>query len=152
MSMLPENELGVFEMAFIVWTENYHIGVEKFDRQHREFALIMNDIYDTIGKPKEAENLKWLFKELFKFMDNHFAEEEAFIKVAAEPEYAAHKKAHERLRANLSDMWEQHQMGYSAREMELMPNLKRWFVGHTQSMDRKYVPYYTLRERELARL
>ena len=133
-------------MAFIVWTENYHIGIEKFDRHHRELALIMNDIYDTLGKPREAENLKWSFKELCKYVNEHFVEEEAFSKETAEPEYAAHKKAHDLLRANLNDMWEQYQMGYSAREMQLMQNLKRWFVGHTQSMDRKYVPYYTRQE------
>ena len=129
-------------MAFIVWKDSYNLGIEVIDQQHLKLAWIINDVYDSIGKNHEGSSLKWAFRELFEYVDYHFLTEEKFLFKASEAEYEKHKKSHDKFREKLREMWNGFQMGFLARDLELMQELKRWFVGHTQGFDRQYIPLY----------
>jgi len=129
-------------MAFIVWKDSYNLGITTVDQQHQNLAFIINDVYDAIGKSHEASSLKWAFKELFEYVDYHFLTEEKFLFKVSEQEYGRHKKAHDKFRERLRQMWSEFQMGFLARDLELMQFLKRWFITHTQGIDREYIPLY----------
>ena len=69
-----DNKLDSFDV--FPWNDNFSIGIEDIDRQHRNLVDLLNELTVTLIQDNEAELTK-VFEELAAYADYHFKAEEA---------------------------------------------------------------------------
>lgn len=57
------------------------------------------------------------------------------------PEYDQHKKAHDILVSQVSDIKKKFDQGEEVLSIEVFDFLKSWLTNHIQKIDRQYTPY-----------
>jgi len=122
-------------MALLQWKDQYSVGVEAVDHEHKELIDLINRLYDEASKEGTALSVSAFFGDLFKGISSHFALEEQFMRDRNYNQFAPHKADHERLLDEIRDImddFEQHEVLSSA---ELGARLEAWFGRHFETHD-----------------
>ncbi|CAG1020506.1 hemerythrin family protein [Methylomonas sp. LL1] len=82
------------------WQDQYRIGDEKIDRQHRQLFDLANQLANSQTQQDMTEN----FMLLYKHVREHFQEEERFMKDLHYPEYQNHVNEHNLMLDKLVDV------------------------------------------------
>ncbi len=77
------------------WSESYRIDGGPIDDQHKQLFFLANCVFAVPAA--DTEEIKLTVKELFRYMEYHFADEERLMQKAAYPELAEHVELHERI-------------------------------------------------------
>ncbi|MFZ5776290.1 MAG: bacteriohemerythrin [Thermodesulfobacteriota bacterium] len=128
-------------MAIFAWKNEYEVGIEEIDRQHRELVAILDDLYTAMLNARGVEQVESTLERLTQYTKNHFATEERLFKKHAYPEEREHAAEHAAMLARVAKFRREHQHG-KAVGVELMHYLKGWFVEHLQTTDHRYVPFF----------
>ena len=84
-------------MAFLSWRNEYRVGVEQIDEEHRYLFDLINAFHDThIGGTKRSA-LEQILNRLVHYAEQHFRHEEAIMEAEAYPAYVEHCALHEDL-------------------------------------------------------
>jgi len=86
----------------IDWKDSYRIGDEAIDRQHQELFELANAMFAATDKAA----LQLCAMRLFKHVREHFADEEALMKMVGYPGYQGHVESHNRILKNLGEVSE----------------------------------------------
>ena len=124
-------------MAFITWKKEFEVGYAKVDDQHKELVRIINSLADAMGSGKGKEELGKVLHFLAEYTVSHFGTEEALMKSNSYPGYAAHKKIHEDLLAQVGDLVTKFDSGKSVLTVQVMNFLQDWLIKHIQGEDTK---------------
>ncbi len=130
-------------MEFIEWNDGMSVGVEKFNGEHQQLIQFVNRLNQALkagGARKELENI---LTGLVKYTAIHFTHEEEYMKIHDYPDYAAHKKEHDTLTAQVTDFFERFKSGSASFSLELLVFLKDWLVNHIMGTDMKYREFFT---------
>lgn len=127
-------------MNEVVWKDEYNIGVDLIDREHRRLFKIINKVYAFVDNEKKSQ---WACQEGIKFFrdhaSRHFADEEAYMADMGYPDLKVHKRAHSRFRDSMLPVLEQEleKTGYSRESVEhFLGVCVGWLIGHTLTEDR----------------
>ncbi len=128
-------EVGNF---FILWQDNYSVGHNILDNQHKYLLKIINDLYESmISKDLEGDYGE-LLKELTKYTKVHFVYEERFLEKIGFQEINDHLAYHAEMKKKIGllevDMTT---LGKEWR-LELLIFLKKWWLDHILKQDMKY--------------
>ena len=126
-----------------MWKENYRIGVEKIDAQHRALFQHITDFLQTIKEEGDWEAKIPKVMETSKFMQSyaieHFNDEEAFQQSIHYEEYEKHHEIHENFKVDLANlaikMEESHYSEDTAKEFG--GKLMTWLIYHVTMEDQK---------------
>lgn len=133
-------------MAIFYWLEEYAIGHDKIDQQHRQIVDILNQLYTLLnesGADRKAD-AELVFDQLANYVTEHFAFEEDLMFNSGYPneQLIAHKATHAALLAKVQSIVQAHQEGDEAALSELLPYLYgNWLIEHICGTDRDYAPY-----------
>lgn len=128
-------------MAFIEWKECYNIGVEVIDKQHYSLAETINALYDVSSDPKKEKAIERAFYTLISYTKFHFKAEEDILEDNAYPKLEEHKYEHLMLQEEVFERQKEFALYGNEIYPELIAFLKRWFMGHTQGVDREFVEH-----------
>ena len=81
------------------------------------------------------------FSALLGYTVYHFATEEAFFDKYGYPALASHKKEHETLRKQATELSEGFSRGEPVISAETMTFLKNWLYHHIMVSDKKFGPF-----------
>lgn len=138
--MDTEWKTDVGEYMNIEWKEEYNLGIEEIDYQHRIFLSLIKKIEDFINNPESGRSILRLILELKKYAEFHFQSEENTMVDRMFPGIISHKQQHEKLLSSLQLVLFKIEIG----EMDLkqLPKfLNSWLVNHTLKEDKKLVTY-----------
>jgi hemerythrin len=117
----------------LVWSDNYNIGVEEIDAQHRRFLSLMEKLYQS----KDDALDKSILKELVRYAEFHFSSEEKMMQIYNYDKIQDHQELHEKLMTEL--------LSYSnpigSEELDKFKLLKfliKWFLDHTTREDKDF--------------
>lgn len=133
-------------MAIFYWLEEYAIGHDKIDSQHRQIVDILNQLYTLLndsGADRQAE-AELVFDQLANYVTEHFAYEEDLIFNCGYPNdlLIAHKATHAALLSKVQCIARAHQEGDAAALSELLPYLYgNWLIEHICGTDKAYASY-----------
>lgn len=123
----------------IEWKEEYNLGIEEIDFEHRIFVSIIKKIDDVVNSDTEKSLLR-LIMELKKYAAFHFQSEENTMIDVNFPDIINHKNQHERLLSKLQLIILQIEMDQI--ELNKLPTfLMEWFVSHTLEEDKKLATF-----------
>ena len=121
------------------WREEFNLGVEEIDKEHRRLFKIINKIF-TIRE--EEKNSQWACQEGIKFFKSHamkhFADEEAYMASIGFEGLEQHRRIHQGFREYTLPALEQEleQSEYSEETVDhFLGVCAGWLIGHTLTED-----------------
>ena len=121
-------------MALLHWKDQYSVGIEAVDHEHKELIELINQLHDELTASGEDLSIEAFFGDLFKGISAHFALEERFMRERRYDQLAQHKADHERLLDEIRDImddFEQHEVASA----DLGTRLDAWFSRHFETHD-----------------
>ena len=128
-------------MALMAWSDQLSVNVEQVDSQHKKLVELLNNFHDAMKQGKGKEAMGQTFSELLKYTVYHFGTEEEYFKKYAYPAFVAHKREHEALTKQATELSERHSRGEAVISADTMTFLKNWLHDHIMGSDKKFGPF-----------
>ena len=127
---------------FVCWDDEYSVGFEIIDNQHKELIKMTNLLFKScsMGGTVADVALMKTIRGAVEYAQNHFHLEEKYMAQLNFPELAAHKEEHEQFVALVSQTIKEFEESKS-EPLALANFLKKWLLNHIAQTDKKYAPY-----------
>ena len=118
------------------WINDYSLGIEEIDKQHRQLLKLYQCLYQSIKKDKpRISQISLILSEFITVTDDHFTTEEKYFQYYDDPEMAEwHKSEHDismsLLRTFETELEDGLQTAHSALSL-----ISSWFLGHVCGVD-----------------
>lgn len=129
-------------MAFFNWEQRFEVCVESINSQHKQLVELINNLYDSIKTGNAKESTIPVLKELVKYTENHFADEEALMAKYGFPFLEVHKAEHETFVHKISDCLAKALLDKSSVSIEILQFLLKWLGSHIMGLDQQYSKYF----------
>ena len=123
----------------LTWSEDYAVGVEQIDSEHRKIFENFNKLYTMMRDGHGHEYYEELMRFLVEYVNTHFEHEEQYqLKVAYE-NYEEHKDRHDKFSQRINEMMESHK-NENISDNDLISIslfIKDWLIHHILLEDMK---------------
>jgi hemerythrin-like metal-binding protein len=127
---------GRNSMPVMVWDDSLSVGIADIDAQHQRLVELLNQLHHSQTTGKGNEVVRQVLEALTSYTVDHFAFEEKLFAKHGYVELDAHRAAHEKLIARVSQFVEEWKSGRATMGSELFMFLRGWLNGHTRGSDR----------------
>ena len=128
-------------MELLDWKEEYSVGIEDIDRQHKKLISIINQLKKAMLEGNDREAMSRTFFELVKYTIYHFTTEEEYFDQYSYPKKEDHKNQHNKFVREVYDLQGKFDSGEDISASELMNFLHDWWNNHIICSDKKYEPF-----------
>ncbi len=123
---------------FVVWKDEYSVGVESLDDDHKKLLNLINNLQLAVHYQTGENFEKEALTDVVAYTKYHFEREEKMMQEASYADFDAHKAVHTAMIAKVNKfLLEYEKQGHDALE-ELAQYLKDWLVGHINGTDQEY--------------
>jgi len=119
-------------MPVLEWNEDFCLGIEHLDNEHRYLVEMINFFYDACAKKSPVENLDIFLKELIIYAAAHFNSEEKMMKELEYVEFAEHKERHLFFVKTIVEMKAEFEEERKDISVVTLTFLIHWMRHHTQ--------------------
>jgi hemerythrin len=123
------------------WKENFNIGIEEIDNQHKSFLECLNDCCAQISINRGSLIDKSLIDKLSDYASTHFKFEENLMEFEGYPEIEQHRKMHQYFELQVAEM----EISIADQEVRslksVLPFLRDWLLNHIIEQDKKFASY-----------
>lgn len=128
-------------MPILNWSEEFSIGNEEIDLQHKKWFEIYNKAHEKMMGNLPAENKKDIGRdaldEMIEYTRFHFKTEESLMETAGFSDIAHHKTIHRDFAKELGHMQHKLHSGEWVLNSEIIKTIENWLVGHIMNEDQK---------------
>ena len=132
-------------MAFIEWDDGvYSVGIAFIDEQHKVLVGLINALHKHMADENPSpEFIEKIMNTLISYTENHFKDEEMFLKNIGFPYLEAHSKQHNKF----TDVILTYKDDFSTKPNKknilnkLLEVLKDWLMNHILEEDKAYTRY-----------
>ena len=123
----------------IAWSENYSLGNEQLDAQHKQLFEFVSNLVGACIDGSSTEKLSETLDFLVNYAVRHFSDEEALQVQYNFPEYEKHKKMHDEFKITVTELVERFHNSESPTELnnDINKIVVRWLVNHILREDKK---------------
>ncbi|TAK46927.1 MAG: bacteriohemerythrin [Xanthobacteraceae bacterium] len=121
-------------MALLQWKDQYSVGIEAVDYEHKELVGMINRLHDELMASGRDLSVSAFFGDLFMGISAHFALEERLMRERRYDQLIQHKADHERLLDEIRDIMDDFEEHEAASD-ELSKRLDAWFSRHFETHD-----------------
>ena len=125
------------------------VGIAALNKQHLrlasyavEFQQIVEELSDREPVHEDWKRIDALFSRISRFIAEHFRDEEALMVAHQYPEYASHKKIHDKLVEEMARVQSQINNRNVKFKGKLSSLLLNWLYGHINEVDYKYRDFF----------
>jgi hemerythrin len=122
-------------MTLLSWKDEYSIGIDAVDDDHKELVDRINRLYQEFDAADARKAVPAFFGDLLAAIAAHFAIEEEFMRDQAYDWLDPHKEEHERLLNELREMMDAFEWSEEIDTLELARCLDPWFTRHFRKHD-----------------
>ena len=126
-----------------VWKKEYETGIEEIDRQHRGLFKNIDKLLLAIYQGKEEAELYKLGKFMMDYIEEHFTQEEDWMRASNYPELENHINEHKNFVKLYQEFKEE--MDYKGPSIYLanrmLKALRSWWEVHILKSDMLYRSY-----------
>jgi hemerythrin-like metal-binding protein len=122
-------------MSLIAWRDEFRLGVESVDVEHREMIELINALDTSMQEGASQDDVVETLGEIHARISAHFALEEKIMRNAGYEKLATHKADHERLLDRLLDVIDSVDEEGSYERAALSDYLNGWFSVHFRVHD-----------------
>lgn len=122
-------------MPIATWTLDLSVGVASLDDDHRKLIDTLNEVYDALLLDRSSSVLRPALNHLKRYVEEHFAREEAWMCDRNDPDLPRHRTEHQALRDHIEHIIALQEMPDDERSIELLIILRTWLLGHIAHAD-----------------
>jgi hemerythrin len=122
-------------MPLLQWKDQYSVGIEAVDHEHKELIELINHLADEVLAKGTTLVASAFFGDLIKGISAHFALEERFMRERGYDQLAQHKGDHERLLDEILNIMDEFEGDEAVNRAELAKRLDAWFSRHFETHD-----------------
>jgi hemerythrin-like metal-binding protein len=122
-------------MTLLNWKDEYSVGIEAIDYEHKELIDRINRLHQEFDAADAGKAVSAFFGDLLAGISAHFALEEKFMLDQAYDRLGPHKEDHERLLDELREMMDAFEWSEEIDTLELWRCLDPWFTQHFRKYD-----------------
>lgn len=133
-------------MKNLAWNDNYLIGCELVDEEHKKLFEISNRAFKAVLGKEKVSKIKTIVHELIEYTQTHFKDEEDFMQRISYPSIKEHKTIHQHIITSMNKFLKTiNQKDINEIEKELAHFINQWFISHIIHEDKKIAKWaYTL--------
>lgn len=122
----------------IEWSDNYSIGVEAIDSQHKELFFHFDNLLKACNEGRGNKEVFRLFKFLDDYVIRHFGDEEKLQLECGYPDYQNHKLEHEKFKHQLKDLENSFTLESNGVYLVIATNkvMVEWLIDHISKRDK----------------
>jgi hemerythrin-like metal-binding protein len=125
-------------MALFEWKDEYLLGLEPLDFEHKDLFRCINDLYEQCGIRDEGDELEDCLGQLHARLAAHFALEESAMREMKNPHYEAHKAEHDRFLEEVTEVVASFGTCSGGEQVEaFVIRVKEWILTHITTTDRQ---------------
>lgn len=124
------------------WKDEYSMGIEEIDTQHRELISLFNRIVATADSGARWDTVHYQVMDLRRFAEFHFEFEEALMRMYGYKELDEHAHSHRAFFARLNEIEYLSNKDYVQKEM--LRFLSDWLMKHILVADKSYALHILL--------
>ena len=129
-------------MEKIFWKDEYSVGVERIDRQHRHLFEIVNKLIERSAASPDVNLVSQTLTEMLNYAKEHFTDEEELMEEYGYPEIELHKKQHAYFIKTTAELSINALNNQSMVAREIAEFLVLWLTTHILKMDMKYKEFF----------
>jgi hemerythrin len=133
--------MGV-KMEKLNWKDEYSVGIEKIDQQHRHLFEITNKLIEQAGSPEDSELVSETLTEMVNYAREHFTDEEKLMREYDYPELASHRNQHDYFINTTAELSISFMDSDNTAGDEIVEFLKLWWTTHILKSDMKYKDFF----------
>lgn len=126
----------------ISWSEDFAIGIDIIDEQHKRLFEYFNEIEHCI-KTEDETNIAQICRGLIDYAVSHNTFEESLMQQAGYPMLEAHHKVHEAFKARAYGYLDKINDGTNPMKIarDMRTDIGLWLINHIKREDKHYAPY-----------
>src|SRR5512139_2621368 len=125
-------------MNIVQWSNEYSVGIQEIDEQHKCIVAYINELYEAMTKKSNRELVAEVIHKLVEYTKIHFAVEETLMRIFNYNEYEEHKATHDKIVQQVLVYQGKFMAGDDKVGMELLMFLKGWLFEHISHVDKQY--------------
>jgi len=127
------------------WSDEYLLGIEAVDSQHKGIFDAVHRFYEECLTSAGEDSVEDTLNYLKAYTEEHFRAEEALMEEHNYPRLEDHKQLHKAFIGQLSELV--YQLNEVGPSQELADNtaelVQDWLVEHIATRDKQYAPHIT---------
>lgn len=127
------------------WDEKFSLHHEILDQEHKQLYDLAYRIKITIDSVPDLQVVKEMLNEFLEYTQEHFAQEEEFMKRIKYPDLPLHQKIHNNFAKDVKSLLLKPQ-SVSVFKSNLSTITKNWLINHTQREDLKIERWMSLND------
>ncbi len=124
------------------WSDEYSVGVEEIDVQHKKLFDLLEKLRTAIHEKHGSAACVEILEELVSYTKVHFTLEESLMRLAHYENFEAHQQRHRDLVAEVEQMYQKIQSGGASISFELLHFLRNWLTKHILNEDMAYAKHF----------
>lgn len=129
-------------MDYITWIDEYSVGVDSFDEDHKKLIGFINELNRCLECTLDILEIKKVIEGLVDYAFVHFGNEESLMQKYSYSEYHEHKKEHNDLIIKIKNFRHKMEDKDPAIAVELKAFVRTWLIHHILNIDMKYKRFF----------
>jgi hemerythrin-like metal-binding protein len=125
-------------MALMTWRNQYSVGVETLDDQHKSLMKALNELHAASMRGQAQKVAGPLLSQLVSLASGHFSAEEKLMESIKFPGLALHRAKHKELAGMIAEFFTRHEKGDTTVYTQLLYFMRDWQTKHMQTEDQDY--------------
>ncbi|MBL8416404.1 MAG: hemerythrin family protein [Propionivibrio sp.] len=122
-------------MALLSWSDQYLIGNNVIDTEHKELFRLINDFHTHWLEAQDRRDIARVLNQLITYAQMHFQHEEKIMEAAGYPKLAEHQEIHEALIDSIFQLHHSYSEGNLHLEINTMKFVRNWLIEHILKND-----------------
>ncbi len=124
-------------MQQVLWSEEYAVGNEQIDSQHKSLFEILNKLRISISNKQEKRYIDKNIMELQHYTVMHFSAEELYMSDAMYKNMDKHILQHDFFTGKIKELDPANDSNSVDTKIELLEFLTEWLFNHVLTEDKK---------------
>lgn len=125
----------------IVWTDEFTVGIEEMDAQHRQIIAMINEMIDNFEADARSEVVSAMLMKMTHYSLGHLKAEEKLLEEINYPLLEEHKELHNEFKLKVADFTTASTIGVNQVTPAILIYLAEWWTQHILGEDKKYFEY-----------
>jgi hemerythrin-like metal-binding protein len=122
-------------MSMIEWKDEFSVGIPDVDHEHQQLIRLINELHGAMSGKNAAMTVTDFLGEIHAHVAAHFALEEKIMREKKYDQYEDHKRDHERLLDEISDIMDDYEENAFYSDEVFTSTLEHWFSDHFKTRD-----------------
>ena len=123
---------------YVVWKDEYSVGIESIDRQHKKLITLINSLQTAVNYSAGVEYEREALDELVDYTRTHFGYEEELMQKNGYPDFTTHRAEHELMVARVEQVLDEYRRNPDAAMQSAIDFLRDWLINHINGTDKRY--------------